>query len=52
MVSIQPFQKVQCEVIFFPYAVRKNEITRNYPKVVAYTVKIVKFLVRIMSEHP
>ena len=33
----------------FPYVVRKNE---KLSKIVAYTVKIMKLLVRKISEHP
>ena len=44
--SIGPFQKVQRETIYFPYVVRKNEKGAiNCPKIVAYTVKIAKYLV-------
>ena len=51
--SIGNFQKVQREVIYSPYAVRENEKPPlNCPKIVAYMVKIVKFLVCIISEHP
>ena len=49
--SVGPFQKVQREVSHFPYVARKNAAT-NFPKFAAYTVKFVKFLVRIISEHP
>ena len=37
-------------MIYFPYVVDKNENPINCPKIVVYTVKIVKFLVRIISE--
>ena len=38
------FQKVQREVRCFPYVVRKMKTAINCPKIVAYRVKIVKFL--------
>ena len=50
--SIGPFQKVQCEMVYLPYVVKKWKIVINCPKIVAYTVKIRKFLVCIISEHP
>ena len=46
-----PFQKVQREVIYLPYEVKKWQVAENCPKIVAYAIKIVKFLVRIISEH-
>ena len=50
--SIKPFQKIQLVMIYF-YVVRKNEKAAiNCSKIVAYSVKIVKFLVSIISEHP
>ena len=55
--SIGPIQKVQREVISFPYVRRKNAAI-NCPKIVAYTVKLVaytlklvKFPVRVISEQ-
>ena len=51
--SIGPFQKVQRETIYFPYVVRKNEKGAiKCPKIVAHTVKIAKYLVWRISEHP
>ena len=50
VLNIEPSQKVQPEVIYLPYVVRKA--AANFPKIVAYMVKIVKFLVPIISEHP
>ena len=47
--SIGPFQKVQHEVIYFPYVARKKWKTAiNCPKFVAYMVNNVKFLVHII----
>ena len=43
---IGPYQKVQLEVIYF-YVVRKNELFSS--KIVAYTVKIAKFVVSISN---
>ena len=34
-----PFQKVQREVIYFPYEVKKWKFAGNFPKIVAYTIK-------------
>ena len=52
--TIGLFQKVQCEVIYFPYVWEweKWEAAVNCPNIAAYSVKIVKFLVRIISEPP
>ena len=48
----EPFQKVQHEVTYFPNVIRKKwQLVVNCPKIVAYALKIVKFLVRIISEH-
>ena len=47
--SIGPFKEVQRKVIYFPFAIRKNV---SYPKILAHTVKVVKILVPIISEHP
>ena len=44
---IKGFQKVQHEVSYFPY-VRKNENLPYIVQIVAYTVKIVKFLIHII----
>ena len=43
---IKCFQEVHREVSYFPYMVRKNE--KSCSKIVVYTVKIVRFLVRII----
>ena len=51
--SIRHFQKVEREVIYFPYVVRnKLKAAVHCLKIVVYTVKIVKFLVPIISEQP
>ena len=47
---IGPFQKIQREVIYFIYAVRIAAI--YCPKILTYTVNIVKYLVHIISKHP
>ena len=48
----EPFQKIQREMTYFPNLIRKKwQLVLNYPKIVAYAVKILKFLVRIISEH-
>ena len=48
VLSIGLFQKVQREVIYFPYVVRKKwKVAVNFPKIIAQTVKIVKFLILI-----
>ena len=47
-----PFQKVQREVIYFPCVVTKKwKAAINWPKIVAYTIKIVKYLGRMIFEH-
>ena len=45
---IKGFQKVQHEVSYFPYVVRKNENPPYIVQTVAYMVKIVKFLINII----
>ena len=37
--SIGPFQKVQCEVIYFHYEVKKWKVARNWINIVAYSLK-------------
>ena len=50
--SIGPFYKVQRVVVNFPYVIRKKEkLPKIVQKHVTYMVKIVRFLVRIISEH-
>ena len=40
--SIGPFQKVQREMIYFPYELKKWKAAVNCPNIVAYTIKIMK----------
>ena len=47
-----PSQKAQRDVIYFLFPVKEWKPTVNCPKIEAHTTKIVKFLVRIISEHP
>ena len=52
VISIRTFQKVQRELIFFTYVViKKTKATVYCPKIVAYTLKMVEFLVLIISEQ-
>ena len=50
--STGPFQMAQPDVIYFPFAVKEWKTAVNCPKIEAHATKIVKFLVRIISEHP
>ena len=50
--SVGPFQKVQLEVIYFCVVLKKWKATINYSKILANTLKILKLLVSIISEHP
>ena len=50
--SIGPFQKVQHEVAYFPYVVKKMKSRRKLSKNCRYTVKFARFLVRVIFQHP
>ena len=51
-IKYRTFHKVQRDVIYLAYVFKEWKAAVNYPKIVAYAIKIVKFLVCIISEHP
>ena len=52
VVSIGHFQKVQCEMMYFTYEVRKMETRHKLCKNYAIHGKNCRISVRIVSEHP
>ena len=46
------FRRSNVKWSIYLMSLKKWRANVNCPKIVAYTVKIVKFLVRVISEHP